>query len=59
MNQQQARTPILCDCCGNQVMGHDLGDAVTWYLDSHGKRHTVKIPIDKSEKTSKNGLVRN
>ena len=37
------RTPILCDCCGKQVMGYVLWDGVAWYFQAHGKRHTVKV----------------
>ena len=43
------RKPILCDCCGQQVMGYQVADAVVWYSEHHGKRHTVKIPLDKFE----------
>ena len=51
-----ARKPILCDCCGQQVMGYQVADAVVWYSEHHGKRHTVKIPLDKSETLSNTGL---
>lgn len=49
-----ARVPILCDCCGLQVMGYQVGDAVVWYNEHHGKRHTVKVPLDKAKELAKN-----
>ena len=42
------RTPILCDCCGSELMAERMADGrILIYAKRRGKTHHVIVDIDK------------
>ena len=45
MTVAPTREAIFCDCCGKVVMGYRLSDAIVWFDNRHGVKHTVKVAL--------------